>query len=307
MKNEKLISPGEFVMVHNLQTFQPTQSADLYRAIKDPENEKLFALALDENNQLLGVELLAFGPLPAGKIPPKEIFRDCILLNAKKIALVKYQPVHAGTTGDADKDLAKRLIAAGDAVGIEIKYYIILGDKNWSAIAVDSVYRNQPIYTTGEIVLKEAEAAAGMVSRVINPAMVIDTPWSAVDVARDIFNRESRSTMTFLMDHHNHIVSVKSLTNPAPAAILKECVLAGVSGFILCTAFPLAVSVAAEIVSAAEAFDLTLIDAITISPADASFKSFRKAGWLPSRRGTYIQTTKPLVQELQEQPSATAE
>lgn len=304
MKNTQILQSNTFTLIRNLAVHKPEQIAEIFRAIKDPAQEKLVALALDENDKLLGVEVLGLGPLDARLALPKDIFKDCVLAAAKQLIIVRNRAAGPSAPTEADRALHKCLIESGVILDIKVKHYIIFSGNTWSALSATESHYNHVVDSPEEIQDKARRKELGTRYYKIIPELVITYPKIAVDAVKDVFDQDSQVPFVFLCDTHSRILSMKLMPEVFSYSLVKECVLNDVSGFVLCSSFPLDPKSIEEIRTTAEAFEIHLIDAVEIAAGSAAVRSFRKEGAFPSRSGTFQPATRSLVDEARAQLAA---
>ena len=113
------------------KTSEPiTDPAELVRAVEHlfagADREVFAALALDARNRPIGSNVVSVGTLTASLVHPREIFKFGILSGAASICLAHNHPSGDPTPSRDDVDLTRRLIHAGELIGIEILDHVIL-------------------------------------------------------------------------------------------------------------------------------------------------------------------------------------
>jgi DNA repair protein RadC len=92
------------------------------------DREHFWALALNTKNQLLRVLEVSIGSLNASIVHPRELFRDAVRVSAASIVVVHNHPSGDPTPSGADVQLTRRLVRAGDVLGIEVLDHVVIGD-----------------------------------------------------------------------------------------------------------------------------------------------------------------------------------
>lgn len=92
------------------------------------DREHFWALALNTKNQLLRTVEVSIGSLNASIVHPRELYKEAIRLSAASIVVVHNHPSGDPTPSGADLQLTRRLIKAGDVIGIELLDHVIIGD-----------------------------------------------------------------------------------------------------------------------------------------------------------------------------------
>ena len=103
-----------------------THPAELLRAVEpllDGADREIFvALALDARNR----PIVSVGTLSASLVHPRETFKFAILAGATSIALAHNHPSGDPTPSKEDVALTRRMVQAGQLVGIEVVDHLIL-------------------------------------------------------------------------------------------------------------------------------------------------------------------------------------
>ena len=92
------------------------------------DREHFWALALNTKNQLLRVVEVSVGSLSASIVHPRELFKDAIRLSAASVVVVHNHPSGDPTPSGADLQLTRRLVRAGDILGIDVLDHVVIGD-----------------------------------------------------------------------------------------------------------------------------------------------------------------------------------
>jgi DNA repair protein RadC len=92
------------------------------------DREHFWALALNTKNQLLRVLEVSVGSLNASIVHPRELFRDAVRASAASVVVVHNHPSGDPTPSGADIQLTRRLVRAGDVLGIEVLDHVVIGD-----------------------------------------------------------------------------------------------------------------------------------------------------------------------------------
>lgn len=92
------------------------------------DREHFWALPLNTKNQLLRLVEVSVGSLNAAIVHPRELFKEAIRLSAASIVVVHNHPSGDATPSGADLQLTRRLVKAGDIIGIEVLDHVVIGD-----------------------------------------------------------------------------------------------------------------------------------------------------------------------------------
>jgi DNA repair protein RadC len=71
---------------------------------------------------------VSVGSLNASIVHPRELFRDAVRASAAAVVVVHNHPSGDPTPSGADIQLTRRLVKAGDVLGIEVLDHVVIGD-----------------------------------------------------------------------------------------------------------------------------------------------------------------------------------
>jgi DNA repair protein RadC len=94
--------------------------------IRDKNQEYFVCISLNGANEVIGNRVVTVGLLNANQVHPREIFSDAIAERAASIILVHNHPSGNTEPSHADIAVTKRLIEAGEILGIRIHDHIIV-------------------------------------------------------------------------------------------------------------------------------------------------------------------------------------
>lgn len=92
------------------------------------DREHFWTLALNTKNRLLRIIEVSVGSLNASIVHPRELFKDAVRLSAASIVVVHNHPSGDPTPSGADIQLTRRIVKAGDVLGIEVLDHVVIGD-----------------------------------------------------------------------------------------------------------------------------------------------------------------------------------
>lgn len=98
------------------------------------DRERFVCLHLNTKNWLLSWELVSIGSLNATVVHPREVFKAAILANAASVVLCHNHPSGDPEPSGADLQLTRRLVKAGDVVGIEVLDHVILTETGFVSL-----------------------------------------------------------------------------------------------------------------------------------------------------------------------------
>jgi DNA repair protein RadC len=97
--------------------------------LKGKKKEHFLTLFLDTRNQVLGVAPVSVGSLDSSLAHPREVFKEAISANAASVIFVHNHPSGDPQPSEDDIKLTRRLVEAGNIVGIEVLDHVIVADK----------------------------------------------------------------------------------------------------------------------------------------------------------------------------------
>lgn len=113
-----------------------TRIADCARAVApilravigDSDREHFVVAALDARRRVIGVSTVSIGTLSFSLVHPREVFKPAILLNAAAIVVCHNHPSGDVNPSAEDRDVTRRLVRAGELLGIPVADHIVLGE-----------------------------------------------------------------------------------------------------------------------------------------------------------------------------------
>lgn len=106
----------------------------LMEDLRDLDREHFLALLLNTKNQVLATETISIGTLNASMVHPRELFKIAIRRSAAAVILAHNHPSGDPTPSREDISLTKRLIEAGEILGIDVLDHIIIGDNRFTSL-----------------------------------------------------------------------------------------------------------------------------------------------------------------------------
>lgn len=98
----------------------------LKKELLESDREQFICLHLNTKNALISWEVVSVGSLTTSIVHPREIFKAAILANAASVILTHNHPSGDPSPSTADMELTRRLVKAGETVGIDVLDHIIL-------------------------------------------------------------------------------------------------------------------------------------------------------------------------------------
>ena len=105
----------------------PAEAVPLLTEIKDQRKEHFLCLYLNARNQVVHKEVISIGSLSASIVHPREVFRVALHHAVASIILAHNHPSGDVSPSKDDLELTRRLVKAGQLMGIEVLDHLIIG------------------------------------------------------------------------------------------------------------------------------------------------------------------------------------
>lgn len=113
-----------------LLTIRSPQDAATYlmELLALEQQEKFYCLYLNTKNQVIYEKTVFVGSLNASIVHPREVFKEAFKHSAASIIVSHNHPSGDPTPSREDIEVTKRLVNAGEIVGIECLDHLVIGD-----------------------------------------------------------------------------------------------------------------------------------------------------------------------------------
>jgi len=108
--------------------------------LKGKKKEYFLAVLLDTRNQLIKVAEISVGSLDGSIVHPREVFKEAISASAAAVIFVHNHPSGDTEASEDDIQLTRRLVEAGEIVGIEVLDHIIIGGRNHASLKREGLF-----------------------------------------------------------------------------------------------------------------------------------------------------------------------
>lgn len=133
--------PGEHTIIDNPALAAAVLSADL---MWQP-TERFAVLLLDVRHRLLGCHVITVGTATETLAHPREIFREAVRRNASRLIIAHNHPSGNLSPSQADLDLTKQILQAGQVMGIPVLDHLILGNGDYQSLReITSLWQDVP-------------------------------------------------------------------------------------------------------------------------------------------------------------------
>ncbi|MBI4188864.1 MAG: DNA repair protein RadC, partial [Chloroflexi bacterium] len=102
--------------------------------LRGKKKEYFLALLLDTRGRVIKIAEISVGSLDTSIVHPREVFKEAMSASAASVIFVHNHPSGDCQPSEDDKKLTKRLVEAGEIVGIDVLDHIIIGDKDYLSL-----------------------------------------------------------------------------------------------------------------------------------------------------------------------------
>lgn len=107
----------------------------LVAALAGADRERCVAALLDTKHRVLEVVTVSIGSIDHTFMSPREVFRDALLANAAALVLAHNHPSGDPEPSRDDEAVTRRLVRAGQLVGVELLDHLVVGGSRWVSLA----------------------------------------------------------------------------------------------------------------------------------------------------------------------------
>ncbi|MCM3129934.1 DNA repair protein RadC [Paenibacillus provencensis] len=113
----------------------PRDAADLLmEQLRYLQKEHFVCLFLNTKNHVISQETLSMGNLNASIVHPREVFRAAMKCSSASIVCAHNHPSGDPAPSPEDIQLTRRLVKAGEIVGIDVLDHIVIGDGKYASL-----------------------------------------------------------------------------------------------------------------------------------------------------------------------------
>lgn len=106
----------------------------LGKTLKDKKREHFLVVLLDTRGHHIKTAEISIGSLDSSIVHPREVFKEALSASAASVIFVHNHPSGDPSPSEDDIKLTKRLIKAGEIMGIDVLDHIIIGDDNFTSL-----------------------------------------------------------------------------------------------------------------------------------------------------------------------------
>jgi DNA repair protein RadC len=102
--------------------------------LRDEKREHFLALLMDTKGGVLREHTVSVGDLSSSLVHPREVFVEAIRRSAASLLVAHNHPSGDPTPSPEDVQVTRRLVEAGELLGIEVLDHVIIGDNRWVSL-----------------------------------------------------------------------------------------------------------------------------------------------------------------------------
>lgn len=109
----------------------PDDAAAIYKRVfgDDLDREVFAAIGLNTKNRVTAVWRVSEGSLNASIVHPRELFKAAVMFGCASIVICHNHPSGDPTPSGADIQLTRRIVKAGEILGIELLDHVVVGEE----------------------------------------------------------------------------------------------------------------------------------------------------------------------------------
>ncbi len=108
-------------------------ATDFIRLHEESE-EYLYMICMNTKNKIIGVFEISHGNVNSSIVGVREIFQKALLANAVSIIVMHNHPSGDPKPSREDVEITKRLVEAGNIIGVQVLDHIIVGNGVYSSL-----------------------------------------------------------------------------------------------------------------------------------------------------------------------------
>ena len=112
----------------------PGDALSMLSDIKDQQREHFLCLYLNARNQVIHKEVVSIGSLSSAIVHPREVFRTAVAQAAASVILAHNHPSGDVSPSQDDINLTRRLVQAGEIMGIDVLDHLIIGSDDFISL-----------------------------------------------------------------------------------------------------------------------------------------------------------------------------
>ena len=118
----------------------PAEALPELRHIRDLKKEHFVCIYLNARNQVIKTETVSIGSLNASLVHPRECFAPAVGISAASVILGHNHPSGDVTPSREDIELTRRMVQAGEILGMEVVDHLIVGSDRFISMKEANVF-----------------------------------------------------------------------------------------------------------------------------------------------------------------------
>ena len=118
----------------------PTDTLTHLSDIKDEKREHFVVIFLNARNQVIKKHVVSIGTINASLVHPREVFEPAVGSSACSVILAHNHPSDDVTPSREDIELTRRMVQAGEIMGIEVLDHLIVGSTRFCSMKEANVF-----------------------------------------------------------------------------------------------------------------------------------------------------------------------
>jgi DNA repair protein RadC len=114
--------------------------AEVRSRLKGKKKEHFLVLCLDTRNRLIDCKLVSIGSLDTSIVHPREVFKEAVSSCAASVIFAHNHPSGDPEPSKEDVELTRRLVKAGEIIGIDVLDHIIVCDKSYVSLKAKNLF-----------------------------------------------------------------------------------------------------------------------------------------------------------------------
>lgn len=134
VRNAKVMKYGVMLVKEGNCSYEPIKGPEcayniaVSLGLPDKAEEEFWIVCLDTKNKPIGLHMVSRGNLNSSIVHPREVFKRAVANNACSIILMHNHPSGNPHPSSTDIDITRRLVEAGELLGIKVLDHLIIGD-----------------------------------------------------------------------------------------------------------------------------------------------------------------------------------
>jgi DNA repair protein RadC len=108
--------------------------------LKGKKKEHFLVLCLDTRNRLINCRPVSMGSLDTSIVHPREVFKEVVSSSAASVIFVHNHPSGDPEPSGDDVELTKRLVKAGEIIGIDVLDHIVVCDRSYLSLKAKNLF-----------------------------------------------------------------------------------------------------------------------------------------------------------------------